>query len=279
MNLSQSLFFIIVYLLFPLSASAEPTQQAYWYKIFWSGLHVGDVVTEVTLNDKEYAMYTTIKSRGLAWTFTQYYSDTYTSGIIKDDHHFQPLHYKTSFNARKGLRTIEFDYDVAGNITGEHYDPPENRDKRPAVPDTQRNGGQDPQSLILQLRQHARDYLAQCREGIALCNVSDTLKLYDGRRLSNMPYSLLGIRKERIMWKDYTLLHLKTRRNAKAGYTDNELERIGGEEPDIHAYFPTNQEPLVPIKITAEAMLGTASALLEARCDSMRACRERMKRD
>lgn len=271
---------LICLLLWPLTGHTASTQYALWYKVYWSGLHVGDLVTEITTENDTTTMHTITRARGLAWAFSEFYSDS-TSVATNRSGSYIPARFDTNFHLRKrGLRNILLEYDAEGKNLSRSYEPKENRDKREDVPQAERDHTLDPQTLALQLQKLANQFMLDCKESTTPQCVSETtLPLYDGRRRSNVKVSIPGVRSETINRKKYRLVHMVVRREPVSGYTDNELERIGNEEPDIHIYIPVGRDPFVPIKISAEAMLGSASALLEATCSTLAECKARMEED
>lgn len=253
------------------TAAPAPLNTAAWYKGYWGGIYMADLFVEV--HEQEGGRYTIegiIKTRGLVRMISDYYNFLSAKGWWNGADFTQDT-FDTRFNRRKGgERRIIVHYNEDGMVKDEYYNPPEKRWKRPAVPDEQRSHTPDPLTLGLEIR---RELHAMMQEEPEL-PVKFSRKMYDGRRYSDVKFEVVGhdvLRQEKT---DYPTVRLRLRRYPIAGYTDNELERMDEEEPDIDIWISENTD-FIPLRVEGKAPLGFAYAKLKAECKTLRACIEK----
>lgn len=245
----------------------KPLNMAGWHEVYWSGLHIGDLVTYIEeTTDGHYRIRTAIESRGLAGVISQFFSRNETQGRFNaKDNHYWPGQFRTYFHSRKTPRAITLFYDNKGHIPERLYNPLENRDKRPDVAAELRAGTLDPLTLILQARHQLHRALMQG-------NKAFSINMYDGRRLSRFDFTLQGSTIITRQGEKSRTQHVTIQRTPIAGFTGRELERMEeGEEPVIDAWFSDDAE-LIPIEIRASALLGTAVGRLKKLCSNYQDC-------
>lgn len=285
MNMKNCLFFVLFLGLAgvsPTTYSAEnapaaaaptptpPLSANLWYKFYWSGLYAGDVIIGVTETEDRYEARVAIETQDMVRTISQFWSDTSIHGVREKDA-YRPAHYDTYFHRRKGgPRKIVLDYEDNARIVKEDYNPPENRQKRPAVPPEQRDGAPDPITLALAVRQKLRTMLN------AGTNIF-TLRLFDGRRLSDVHFEIIG--KDIIEVKEdrRRVIHIAYKQSPVAGYTNNEMKRMPSENPRVDIYV-SDDERLIPLQVEGTAMMGTASATFRKECRLFEECLELAKK-
>ncbi len=175
-----------------------------------------------------------------------------------------PEKFRTKSILKKKTREIALDYSSGGkNIVFDQVTPPDNRGKRPAVPDDMKVGTYDPLTAAIEAR---RIVMQAFREN----NFNDrnkysfSLPVYDGRRRSDVNFIL----DEKMV---DGLYHLKFYQKAIAGYTDNEWKEIKKGERVIDLYLdPTN---FWPVSAVGRSPLGSAKAkFIETCSDKFQEC-------
>ena len=251
---------IIVLFTFSAAASTEKPEATRLYRVYWSGLHIADLAASVKGNKVD----TIIESYGIVRKVSKYRSKTQSKFDFADGR-FVPLSFYAEFTQRNGGRSIDIKYDESGNIIHEKVTPPDKRYKRPAVEDEMKINTVDPLTAFLAARLKLIENMQAGKQNFSF-------NMYDGRRLSRLDFKIKG-RYERD-FEDHgkqKIIEVAFRRNPVAGYTDNELERIDGEEPDF-TVFLTDDDKLLPIKVDAKAKLGTAVLLYDKDCDDIEVC-------
>ncbi len=231
------------------------------YKVYWLGLHIGDLFIEIARQANGFYQVTAlIRSYGLAQLVSNYSSDTISLAEYKisDEGTFQPVGFQTSFQFRKKHRDITITYAPDGAVAGENNQPPENRLKRPAVPPELQKGAYDPLTLGLIARQKVAHLYDPKKTPQTF-----TLPMYDGRRRSDLTFTIHGLIEE-------GYIHVSFDRTPIAGFTNNELKAIKKRDPTIHMYL--SQEDYWPVVAKGESPLGTAYGKLNKICVNIEAC-------
>jgi hypothetical protein len=247
----------------------EPYISTGYYEVSWSGITVGGMVIDAREDADSYAMEVQVKSDGLAWTFTKHRSTTTVQGIKRNEEYI-PRKFETYFSLRDDTRHIVLDYNTEGALIHEINTPPENRQKRPEVP--------------LELKQHVIDALTpfftqRTRVYEALRNGNDTftLRMYDGRRLTDMHYFVQG--RKQVEWnrQNVPVIHFNLSRTPVAGYKNSELKDIeNNKDPSVSLYL-SDDGRLIPLKIVIESSAGTFYANFKQECDTREACLKKLK--
>ena len=246
-------------LAFANEGSHPAPQVAKWYKVYWSGIHVADMIA--TVEDKK--MDIMIDSYGIAKTLSKFSSKTRSTFVFKDGR-YVPASYYSAFTQRRGDRSIDINYNTEGVITSEVVNPPDKSWKRPPVEDDKKVGAYDPVTVFLA----ARNYLKMAHE--AQKNYF-SLPVYDGRRLSRIHFHIVGEQIIEVEDTKHDVVKVVVSRDQVAGFAKREMKRSKEEEPTITFYF-SNDEHFMPIKAFAQAPIGTAVMLLEKTCSSVADC-------
>lgn len=243
----------------------QPYTGTGYYEVSWSGVGVGGMVIDTKEDEKGYRMEVAIRSDGLAWFFTKHSSVTTVEGDKNRKGEYIPRKFETVFKLRKKTRHIVLTYDAQGRLESEYNHPPEPPEKRPPVP--------------MELKERALDALTPLfmqRQRIyqALRNGEDqfTLRMFDGRRLTDMHYFIHG--RKRMGWnmQDMPIIHFSLTRTPVAGYKKDELEDYRDrKDPQVSLYL-SDDGRLLPLKIVVDSSAGQFYANYRQNCPSMEAC-------
>lgn len=241
----------------------QPFNYTGYYDVSWSGITVGTLVADAHEDDAHYKMSAFIESTGLTYLFTRHKSETTVEGI-RQDGRYLPQQYRTEFSTRGSSREIILTYDKTGKMVQEVANPPENRQKRPEVP--------------MELKERVIDLLTtffvqrgKIYEALARDNPEFTIRMYDGRRLTDLHFKVFG--RQVVGWhnQDTPVIHFTFTRTPIAGFKKSELEDIQKEEPDINLYLSDDGQ-LIPLKIVVASAAGMFYANLARECPSLEAC-------
>ncbi len=226
--------------------------------VYWSGLHIADLYTEIKPSGADtLQMKAIIRSYGIAKAITQYKSET-ISTIRRKGNAYQPETVSIGFKMRYGSRHIDMVYDAEGNMKSEKNVPGENRAKRKEVPAVEKKGVFDPLSAVLEARARVIAIMSGAKP-----DKKFTLPMYDGRRLSTLKFEVLGLDKE-------GRVHLTLSEEPKAGWTGNELKEKKARKPVIHIYL--DAEDYLPVRAVGESKVGSSYGVLEATCATLEEC-------
>lgn len=264
--LPQSLYAIaitvLLFTLIPLTsiASDTPLKTARWYKIYWKAIHIADFRMGI---DGE-SLVSNIDSQGLAQKISKY--KNYTSGSFhKIGDAYLPVHFDSSLRQRQGTIKVRLDFDKNGNITEESVIPPDKRYKRPAVANASKVGVVDPLTAIMVAKSKIETSLSEGEKEFSF-------NIYDGRRLFRLDFNIYGIETIKALEKNWDVVKIGFRRFPLEGFTNNELKRMKGEDPDFIVYL--EKDSLIPVKADAAAPLGRAMFVLVKECDTVAECQE-----
>lgn len=265
-KMKKAFLLLATSLLLSLSASSHAALSAgqqmdmtRWYKIYWSGFHVADLKARLT----DDSLKTIIESYGVVKQISKYSSKT-TSEFKFTEGNYIPESFYTEFRQRKNSRTIDIKYTPQGAILEEAVTPPDNRAKRPAVDAALKQDAVDPLTAVVIARQRIKESLVNGDKNFSF-------KMYDGRRLSMLAFSVKGREVQEIGAKEHNVVTVTFQRLPIAGYTNNEMTRLKGEEP-LFTLHLSDDDLLLPIKAYAKAALGSAVLILEKECPSLEAC-------
>ncbi|MCC7259405.1 MAG: DUF3108 domain-containing protein [Alphaproteobacteria bacterium] len=250
--------------------ATAPLTANLWYKFYWSGLYAGDIIIGVTETEGKYEARAVIETQDMVRTISRFWSDTSIHGT-REKGAYRPTHYDTYYHRRKGGgRKIVLDYEGDARIVKEDYNPPENRQKRPAVPPEQRDGAPDPITLALVVRQKLRALLDAGTKKF-------TMRMFDGRRLSDVNFEIVGKDIIEVKERRRDVIHIVYEQSPVAGYTNNEMKRLAGENPRVDIYI-SDDDRLIPLQVEGTAMMGTASAMFRKECRLFEECLELAKK-
>lgn len=236
----------------PCAANAEDFAFQGRYVLAFSGIPIGKVSVNLAETATNYSAKSDVGLTGLAKLFVQHTSAT-TSVGTGENYNFTNRVYETRYQTRKKPKYVKM-VTKNGVIAEEKVEPPDNRAVRPAVSAADKKGAYDPLALALAIR----DNLARCQNEGAK---NFTLNYYDGRRLTAVNFAFLGAKTLRISGKKTPTLVLTATRKPLAGYTQNELDDIGPNDPTLNLYF-SNDEQMIPLLLQVPLPFGTATATL-----------------
>ena len=233
-------------------------RKARWYRVYWGAITVGDLYVTLIPTAEGYGMRSAIRSKGIAKVVSNWKSDSGATMRIQEDGKYVPIRFKTSFELRKRTRKIDIHWDKDWKVVKETNIPPENRHKRPAVPEEQKIGSFDPLTAVMQGR-------LLVREAILSGKREFFVPVYDGRRKSNIRFKIYGADKNGI-------IHTSFVEEAVSGYTNNELKEIAKNNPEFHVYL--SPKDLLPVAAKGQSLLGTARIKLKMECDTLKECQD-----
>jgi len=250
---------VIVFFAVTQPSYALKEDSARWYKAYWSGIHVGDLFAQF----KEGKFNARVETIGIVKKISKYRSDFSGTYDYKDGK-YAPRSYYTFFTRRGGNKTIDITYDENGNVTYDKTVPPDKAFKRKPVIAENKNGTFDPLTAILEIRRQIKLALDEGRKEF-------DVKVYDGRRLARFAFKIIGRYDRTIEDTPYKVIQVDFFRHPIEGFTKNELKRRKGEEAEYTMYL-SDDEYMLPLKVDAEAPLGTAVILFEKECPSIEQC-------
>lgn len=231
------------------------------YEFSWGGIGFGKIALEADETDATFSARTLIKSKGLASMFVKHSSDTKMDGL-KVGPEYLSQHYDANFQTRNKKKHINLTYDSAGNIEKEISEP-EDAD-RPKVSAEDKAGALDPLALLFKIRRKLFDALAASEKTFKV-------KMYDGRRLTEVQVDISGLAERTIAGEKKNLIHVILTRKALSGYTDKELERMKDGINSMHAYFSDDAQ-LWPIMVEVDVYLATMRGEFTQACSKIEEC-------
>lgn len=238
------------------------------YNIFWMGMHIGDLVAQVEELPKGlFRMESSMYAKGMIKKLTRFQGTSNSISVWQPDALVIPNDFTMEINYRKRGRMTRLHYDPEGNVIKESVVPPDNREKRPAVRKDRKKGAIDPHTMVLRAHQ-------LIREGLKPGGKKEfALITYDGRKLSEMKFAIIG----KTIWpaydKEKQVYHIQMTRKALEGFTESELERIKSEDPVIDLYLEDNAD-MLPVGAVASAPIGSAFAVIGKECYSVKRCED-----
>ncbi len=233
------------------------------YKVTWGGIGVGWLVIDANEDGDTYSGGTYIKSTGIAKALTKHESVSTVKGIKKEEDYL-PQQFETTFKLRGRTRHIVLDYDENGKLIKEANTPPENRAKRAAVPELLKANEMDVLSMLFAKRPAIYDAIQEKKKRF-------TLRSYDGRRLMDAHFDVLG--RKTVMWnrKPTKVIQFALSQTPIAGYKKSELEDLKSDEPNVHFYL-SDDGKLTPLKISVRTAAGSFYANYKFDCGTPENC-------
>ncbi len=238
------------------------------YKVFFSGLNVGSLIISYKENEEKYNIEISIRSHGIAKKATNYLCSA-KSEIKKKSNNFIAERFDTTFRLRKNVRNITIKYDDSKNVIEHINFPKENPKKRPPIPQNLKDGAYDPLTVALVVRKKIKE-LRESGE-LEKQAVKFTLPLFDGRRRSDLKFTIHGRENQTIMEKDTKVIHLSFENIPVAGFTQNELRNLPKHNPLINVYV-SDDDLMLPLKGDGETRIGWATGSMVRECSSIEDC-------
>lgn len=222
----------------------------------------GKMGIEVDQSASEYNVTCDISSTGLARMFANHESHT-TVEATGQGFIYSRLSYETNYRTRKKARYVKL-VRAGGKMVEEKVQPPDNRDKRPAVEEALKANAYDPLSFVLAMRRGLIEALNQQRN-------SFSLDVYDGRRLTQADFTLQG--KTTVVYNKakVPVIAVAVRRKLLAGFTASEIDDYSPKEPTLYLYF-TDDARVVPIQVELTTWFGKITGTLAKECRTGESC-------
>ncbi len=231
-------------------------KQARWYRVYWGAMTVGDLFINLIPTEEGYGMRTSIQSKGLAKMVSNWQGESGSTMRFVYPDKYLPTRFKTSFQLRDRKRRIDIHWDENGKVIKEINEPPENRNKRPAVDEELKQNTGDPLTSILMARSELRKSILEGRTEF-------DVPYYDGRRKTNLHFKIYGADKN-------GNIHIAFVEKPIAGYTNNELKEMKKNSPAFHLYLSPHD--LFPLAGKGESFVGTAYMRLKKECATLDEC-------
>lgn len=256
---------LLLLLLANSTASAQsltPITEKLYYEARFSGINFGKVGIEIEQQADKANVTCDISSSGvLAW-FVKHSSHTTFAATGKNFIYHNKI-YESHYRTRKKSRSVKLIY-KNGKIIEENIQPPESADKRPVVPDADKNSAYDLMSFLLQMRTE----IFNARKNT---KTSFTLNAYDGRRLTQADFIISGETVITIAGKEQKVITIVSRRKQLAGFSKGEIEDYNPNEPSMTTYF-SNDEKLLPLRMEVPFFMQTIRADLVKTCGKNESC-------
>lgn len=225
------------------------------YHIYWVKSLVGSIDMAITQEGNSYTLSSRLKAHGLSRKLFKFWMNTYSTANYIPNQLIHPDIFNVEYRLRKTYRTIDLDFDsVNDTLLSEAVNPPDNRHKRPEVPDILKYQTIDPHTAILRI--HQEIHLA-LRHGYNRFSVP----IYDGRRRANLYVTIIGKKQIDVRGIPIQVVHIQLQRDVLSGATVNELKRGKKEEPIIDLFLEDN-DGLIPVKAIARAPIGNVVAVM-----------------
>lgn len=230
------------------------------YEFTFGGISIGRMGIEAEQNAAHYAVAADVMTTGLLKVFVKHSSHT-TVDASGADFSYPDREYETHYQTKKKPKEVRMTY-KDGKIVKEEALPVDT--DRPAVPENVKNHAADPLTFLLRMRQSLHEAMGQKKNAF-------TLNVYDGRRLTEVNFTLKG--KKTITYGNRPLptIVLAVRRRLVAGFTESELKKHDPDEPTLYVYV-TDDARLIPVVLETTVMFTRMAAVLAKECRTGESC-------
>ncbi len=244
------------------AASTKDLSFRGYYKCTFSGINFAKLGIHAEQDSHSYAVTSDITLTGIAKLFTKHSSHTTVDASGKN-YVYSSSEYESNYKTKNKKRYVKITY--KGEKFGkETLDPPENPAKRTPVPIEEKNESYDPLSGLLSAR-------AQLIDALENGNKTFSLNIYDGRRLTQVDFTILGERVIRMDDRKVPVITVQAKRTLLAGFTNSELADHDPKEAPLLIHF-SNDETLFPVRLEAHLMFGSIVADLHKTCSTQESC-------
>ncbi len=185
------------------------------------------------------------------------------SNFTIGENYILPKNFKTKLLFKKKVREIEVNFSDDGKkVVSDKVTPPDNRAKRPAVPDNLKIAVYDPLTAGIEARRLVIEAVEKNNFN-SKGRYNFSLPIFEGRRRTDLMFDISNKKVE-------GMYVLKLYRRAVAGYTDNEKNDINKGDVVIDIYLDAKN--FLPVKAEGRNFLGTARASKIADCTSFEQC-------
>lgn len=233
------------------------------YEFSITAVRFGKMGIEVTQTPEQYAIAADIVSTGLVGKFVKHSSHTTVDGSGGREFTYPNITYESNYQTRKKKKYVKM-VRKAGGAPEETLVPPDNPKKRPPVEDELKKDAADPLTFLLRMREALHQAMLEKKERFSL-------KLYDGRRLTQVDFAITGKEKLKYNKKKVPVIVVSVTRKLLAGFTQSELADHDPNEPVLYLYI-THDSRLIPIRAEVNFWMGTVSAALVKECRTGESC-------
>lgn len=255
---------LLIFMALPAIAAENltPINEKLYYEADWSGVNFGKIGIEIDQQADKADVICDIKSSGIMALFVKHSSHT---TLTASGHNFvyPDRVYESRYYTRKKARHVKLTY-KDNKIIEQIVEPPDNRDKRPAVPEDDINSAYDLMSFLLQMR-------SEIFAAVKAEKTEFSINSYDGRRLTQGDFKISGNKTIKVAGKKYETIVVVSRRKFLAGYTKSEQDDYDPKEPSMTTYF-SNDGKLIPLRMEIPLLLQKISATLVKTCDKAGEC-------
>lgn len=239
-----------------LAAEVPPTPLHFigLYKFDWSGIALGALELGIDETATAYSLRLTIASKGIVNLFTHHMSETDASGDRQGDM-FTPRHYESRYKTKNKPRHIKLTFDNKGSITEEIVEPPEDRNERPEVPHSLKDGAYDPLGGLLMLLAGHQKFRA--------FNAKQLYEVYA------QPAGVTQLHLNNINYKAHTYILTRT---PLAGMTAKETKEYAKGEPPL-TLFVSDDARRIPLAVTMPIYFSAVHGVLAKECTQWIECR------
>jgi hypothetical protein len=233
------------------------------YKVEWVNMDVGyfyakTISTSNKNNGDVVDFEFKAKSVGIADRFAKFMWNSNTIAKLKNNK-FTPVSVDRTGRLKKKTRNIKLKYDAAGNIIFDEANPPESRDKRPAVPQIDKDKSFDVLTMILEVRSKVIDIIQQ--NNFENDSTSFALPLYDGRKRSNISIDVFKPTAQQI---ERNIFKIRVRQKLVSGLTKTEIS--GEKKNAVYIDVVVDAKIFMPISASGKSGLGSANAKFVRDC-------------
>lgn len=256
-NYKSAAIAAFLFLLSPAASQADelaPLNVKGQYDLSWTGIPFGALTIDATEKDGHYKMATEIHFKKLINLVVRHESRTTVEGST-EDFLKGPRVYESHYKTKNKPRYVKLDYDAQGHIASETVMPPDNPNKRPPVPEAQKDGSADPVTAIAQIRRLLAKSLAEDAKAFSL-------PVFDGRRLYEGNFTIEGLAEVKYDGKKQPLIKVVGTRKPVTGFTQKELRDMGTKDVPLDLYFTPLPE-LMLVKMHLPMAIGAFEATLD----------------
>jgi hypothetical protein len=231
------------------------------YDLSYGGIVFGKLGVEIEQSSKHYDIVTDIITTGVVKFFVPHKSHS-TTDATGADFTYNHIVYESNYQTRNKKKYVKIEVNDGKSV--ETLVPPDDRSKRPAVPEADKEKSADPLSFILRVR----EALHQAMQG---GQNSFDVKFFDGRRLSLISITLAGKKTISYGNSQRETVRIAIKRKPIAGFTTSEIEDYSPKEAPLYAYF-SNDEKLMPLMLDLNLWFGIVRATLAKECRTGESC-------
>ncbi len=249
------LLFTILFSFPSCAQSLTPLAEKLYYEADFAGINFGTIAIEIEQKADKASITCDISSAGIMDIFVKHSSHT-TLSASGSNFSYPDRVYESNYQTRNKKRRVKLTY-KDGKIAEEILEPAESKDKRPTVAANDKNSAYDLMSFLLQIRKELMQ--AQIND-----KKSFTINIFDGRRLTQTDFQIIGRKTIKIAGKKYITLEVSSRRKQLAGFTKDEIADNDPDEPSMTTYF-SDDDKFIPLRMERPFLLNKIQADLVKR--------------